>query len=166
VLQLGKVDLTSPAGKLLVQMLAAVAEMERDLLIERTQAGLERAKSQGRTLGRPTKVTPKDRKEIIDQHQGGMSISALARRYQVSRATIGRVIDGTEGGSTPKEAAAAPVAQPPVDAAPKARHGTKKATKAIRKPASKPVAARKADAPDMKLRATLERKGQRRLPAV
>ena len=45
--QLGTTDLTSAAGKLLLSMLAAVAEMERDLLIERTQAGLSRAKAEG-----------------------------------------------------------------------------------------------------------------------
>lgn len=48
VLQLGKLDLTSPAGKLMLAMLAAVAEMERDLIVERTQAGLARAKAEGR----------------------------------------------------------------------------------------------------------------------
>lgn len=45
--QLGNTDLSSAAGKLLLSMLAAVAEMERDLLIERTQAGLSRAKAEG-----------------------------------------------------------------------------------------------------------------------
>lgn len=49
--------LISPAaGKLLLSMLAAVAEMERDLLIERTQAGLSRAKAEGKKLGRPSKI--------------------------------------------------------------------------------------------------------------
>lgn len=57
VLQLGKLDLTSAAGKLMLTMLAAVAEMERDLLVERTQSRLERAKAQGKVLGRPSKTT-------------------------------------------------------------------------------------------------------------
>jgi putative DNA-invertase from lambdoid prophage Rac len=61
VLQLGNTELTSAAGKLLLSMLAAVAEMERDLLIERTQAGLARAKAEGKTLGRPFKTTPAQR---------------------------------------------------------------------------------------------------------
>ena len=52
VLQLGNTDLTSAAGKLLLSMLAAVAEMGPDLLVERTQAGLQRAKAEGKTLGR------------------------------------------------------------------------------------------------------------------
>lgn len=52
-LALGGVDLTSPAGKMTMQVLGAVAEFERDLLIERTQAGLTRAKAEGKKLGRP-----------------------------------------------------------------------------------------------------------------
>ena len=64
VLQLGNANLTAPAGKLLLSMLAAVAEMERDLLIERTQAGLARAKTEGITLGRPSKTALEQRSEI------------------------------------------------------------------------------------------------------
>jgi putative DNA-invertase from lambdoid prophage Rac len=52
-LALGGVDLTSAAGKMTMQVLNAVAEFERDLLIERTQAGLARAKLEGKKLGRP-----------------------------------------------------------------------------------------------------------------
>lgn len=91
VLQLGKLDLASPAGKLMLNMLAAVAEMERDLLVERTQAGLARAKSQGRVLGRPAKTTDSQRAEIINLRKTGASISALSRTYNVSRASIMRV---------------------------------------------------------------------------
>jgi putative DNA-invertase from lambdoid prophage Rac len=50
-LALNGIDLTSPAGKMTMQVIAAVAEFERDLLIERTQAGLTRAVSQGKQLG-------------------------------------------------------------------------------------------------------------------
>jgi putative DNA-invertase from lambdoid prophage Rac len=55
-LALGGADLTSAAGKMTMQILGAVAEFERDLLIERTQAGLARAKSEGKTLGRPKAI--------------------------------------------------------------------------------------------------------------
>ena len=91
VQQLGSTDLTSPAGKLLLSMLAAVAEMERDLLIERTQAGLVRAKAQGKQLGRPPKLTQRQRSEITKTLDEGMSISALSKLYAVSRATIAGV---------------------------------------------------------------------------
>lgn len=88
VLQLGKTDLSSAAGKLLLTMLVAVAEMERDLLIERTQAGLARAKREGKILGRPSKTTEAQRNEIINLLKSGESVSAVARQYRVSRANI------------------------------------------------------------------------------
>ncbi len=86
--QLGNNDLTSPAGRLLLTMLSAVAEMERDLLIERTQAGLERAKAEGKQLGRPSKTTDEDRQNILERLQTGDSVSQVARDFKVSRATI------------------------------------------------------------------------------
>lgn len=88
VLQLGKVDLASSAGKLLMTMLAAVAEMERDLLVERTQAGLARARAEGKVLGRPPKTTARQRDDIVRKYENGATISSLAREYGVSRATI------------------------------------------------------------------------------
>lgn len=62
MLQLGKLDLISPAGKMMLTMLAAVAEMGRNLLVERMQAGLARVKS-GKTLGRLSKTTAEQRAE-------------------------------------------------------------------------------------------------------
>jgi DNA invertase Pin-like site-specific DNA recombinase len=88
VLQLGTLDLTSTAGKMMLTMLGAVAEMERDLLVERTQAGLARAKSEGKTLGRPPKTTAEQRGDIIAKYVASESVSALARLYEVSRANI------------------------------------------------------------------------------
>lgn len=88
VLQLGKMDLGSPAGKLMLAMLAAVAEMERDLLVERTQSGLARAKSEGKILGRPTKTTTEQRAAIVAKYEQGVTISELARLYGISRASI------------------------------------------------------------------------------
>lgn len=92
VLQLGQLDLTSSAGKLMLAMLAAVAEMERDLLIERTQAGLTRAKAQGKRLGRPSKTTPAQRTAMQTAHASGESIGSIARRSGVSRATIAGIV--------------------------------------------------------------------------
>jgi putative DNA-invertase from lambdoid prophage Rac len=94
VLQLGKLDLASPAGKLMLAMLLAVAEMERDLLVERTQSGLACARAEGRTLGRPRKTNQEQRAAMIEAHQRGSSISALARLYAVSRATVLATVKG------------------------------------------------------------------------
>ena len=88
VLQLGKLDLTSPAGKLMLAMLAAVAEMERDLIVERTQAGLARARAEGKILGRRPKTTHEQRKAMTEAYASKQSISALAKLYGVSRSTV------------------------------------------------------------------------------
>jgi putative DNA-invertase from lambdoid prophage Rac len=88
VLQLGQTDLTSAAGKLLLTMLAAVASMERDLLVERTQAGLARAKAEGKRLGRPCKTTEAQRLEIRGLLALGKTVSEVARTYGVSRANV------------------------------------------------------------------------------
>lgn len=85
---LGSVDLASTTGKLLVTMLAAVAEMERDLLIERTHAGLARARSEGKAIGRPFKTTPAQRRDMLARLAAGASVSAMAREYGISRASV------------------------------------------------------------------------------
>lgn len=90
-LALGGVDLTSPAGRMTMQVIAAVAEFERDLLIERTQAGLSRAKVQGKTLGRPQSLNAAQQTEILAARKDGASLGVLAARYGVSRAAIQRV---------------------------------------------------------------------------
>lgn len=92
VLQLGKLDLTSSAGKLMLTMLAALAEMERDMLVERTQSGLARAKAEGKTLGRPVSTTDEQRTAMAARFAAGESISALARDYAISRASVMRVV--------------------------------------------------------------------------
>jgi DNA invertase Pin-like site-specific DNA recombinase len=58
------------------------------LLVERTHSGLERAKAQGKVLGRPAKTTDEQRNAIKAAHGAGTSISALAREYEISRASI------------------------------------------------------------------------------
>ena len=90
-LALGGVDLTSAAGKMTMQVLAAVAEFERDLLVERTHAGLARAKAEGKVVGRPSSLTDTDRAAIIAKRREGVSLGALAKDYGVSRAAIQRV---------------------------------------------------------------------------
>lgn len=88
VLALGQTDLTSPTGNLLMTMLAAVSQMERELIVERVQSGLNRAKAEGKKLGRKPKTTTTQKREIMAQLNGGSSVSEVARTYGVSRATI------------------------------------------------------------------------------
>lgn len=93
VLQLGNLDLTSKAGALMVKMLAAVADFERDLIIERTQAGLARAKAEGKRLGRPTKTTEGERAKIREALGAGRTVSEVAREYGISRALVHNIRD-------------------------------------------------------------------------
>lgn len=90
-LALGGVNLTSPAGRMTMQVIAAVAEFERDLLIERTQAGLKRAKAEGTALGRPRSLSAAQQSEILAARREGASLGFLASKYGVSRAAIQRV---------------------------------------------------------------------------
>lgn len=89
-LALGGTDLTSAAGKMTMGVIAAVAEFERDLLIERTQSGLSRAKAEGKTLGRPMTLTVAQQAEIAEKRKAGTSIRALAKEYGTSLASIQR----------------------------------------------------------------------------
>lgn len=90
-LALGGADLTSPAGKMTMGVIAAVAEFERDLLIERTQSGLARAKSQGKTLGRPKSISEVASKQVIARLKAGETVASLAREYGTSRQSVMRI---------------------------------------------------------------------------
>jgi len=90
-LQLGGVDLTSPAGKMTMQVINAVAEFERDLLIERTNAGIKRAKADGKIFGRPSALTNEQQAIVLQSLAAGIPVAQLARDYKTSRQTIMRV---------------------------------------------------------------------------
>jgi len=94
-LALGGVDLTSPAGKMTMGVIAAVAEFERDLLIERTHAGLERAKREGKTLGRTPALNPTQKQEALQKLAEGVPVAQVARDFKTSRTTIVRLRDKT-----------------------------------------------------------------------
>lgn len=92
-LALGGVDLTSSAGKLTMGVINAVAQFERDLLIERTQSGLARAKALGKPLGRPAALTTHQQAEVRSRIAAGETVSAIARDMGTSRQTIMRARD-------------------------------------------------------------------------
>ena len=96
-LALGGVDLTSPAGRMTMGVINAVAQFERDLLIERTQSGLKRAKAAGEVFGRPPTLTEAQRVAVQQQLAAGASVSALAKRYDTSRQTIMRARNAAQG---------------------------------------------------------------------
>ncbi|VWB77901.1 DNA invertase [Burkholderia lata] len=92
-LALGGVDLTSAAGRMTMQVLNAVAEFERDLLIERTHARIARAKAEGKAMGRPSALSDEQRADVLRELDAGASVAALARQFGTSRQTIMRVRD-------------------------------------------------------------------------
>lgn len=89
-LALGGVDLCSPAGRMTMGVISAVAEFERDLLIERTQSGLSRAKAEGKALGRPSILSPTQQEEVRAKRVEGVSLGSLAKIYGVTRSAIQR----------------------------------------------------------------------------
>lgn len=96
-LALGGVDLTSPAGKMTMQVISAVAEFERDLLLERTHSGLERARASGKRFGRPSTFNEEQKPAVLERINAGASISAVAREFGTSRQTVIRLRDKAGG---------------------------------------------------------------------
>ena len=86
------IDTTTPAGRMMMQMVGAFAEFEREMIRERTRAGLQTAREQGRVGGRPPKLTQEQRQDIVDNVASGRKTGAdMARLYRVSEATVSRI---------------------------------------------------------------------------
>lgn len=85
------VDLASPGGAFTMHVLGAVAQLERDLIIERTNSGIARARAQGKRVGRPPAVPEQKHPEILAALLEGQSVTAVAHRFRTSRPTIARI---------------------------------------------------------------------------
>ena len=85
------VDTTTPAGRALFQMMGVFAEFERAMIQERVKAGLERARRQGKRLGRP-RVSPEVERAIRAARKRGMGINKIARVIGVGVGTVARVV--------------------------------------------------------------------------
>jgi DNA invertase Pin-like site-specific DNA recombinase len=85
-----QIDTGGPLGRAVVVIIGAIAELERNLIVERVRAGMRRAKLEGRHIGR--KPLDLDREAILRDRQRGHSLSQLAKGHLVSRATIHRVL--------------------------------------------------------------------------
>jgi DNA invertase Pin-like site-specific DNA recombinase len=84
-------DTTSAHGRLMVTILAGLAEFERELILARTSDGRARAKARGVRFGRPAALTPHQRAEALQRLANGEVQADLARSYGVSQATISRL---------------------------------------------------------------------------
>jgi DNA invertase Pin-like site-specific DNA recombinase len=84
-------DLTTPAGRAMAGLLAIFAEFEREILRERTRAGLAQARLNGKRLGRP-ETAGQHATEIRKLHRFGISKSEIARRLQIGRTSVRRIL--------------------------------------------------------------------------
>jgi len=88
------IDTGGPLGRALVVIIGAIAELERNLIIERVRAGMRRAKLEGRRIGRaPLNV---DRDALLRDRQNGMSLADVARAHRISKASVCRVLKQTQ----------------------------------------------------------------------
>ena len=86
-------DTTTATGKLMLTMLSALSQFERDLIAERTIDGLKAARARGRCGGRPRSGTAKDRAQAVAMHEANiMSNTDIATKFGISRATLARWI--------------------------------------------------------------------------
>ena len=95
-----QIDTVGPLGRAIVVIIGAIAELERNLIIERVRAGMRRARLEGQRIGRPRLRI--DRDALVRDRGRGHSLSQLAKAYGVSRASVARLLQPPH---TPGEAA-------------------------------------------------------------
>jgi len=88
-------DTGGPLGRAVIVIVSAVAELERNLIIERVRAGLRRARLEGRQLGR--KPIEFDRASLLHDRTRGRSLSQLAKAYKISRTSVARALKQSDG---------------------------------------------------------------------
>ena len=93
------IDTTTPAGRMMMQMVGSFAEFERAMIRERTNAGLAQARAEGRVGGRRPKLTPAQQLDVVENVSSSRrSAAQMARLYNVSEPTISRIIAATRQG--------------------------------------------------------------------
>jgi DNA invertase Pin-like site-specific DNA recombinase len=94
-------DTTSAHGRLMVTILAGLAEFERELILARTGEGRKRAKARGVKFGRPSALTAHQRQEAMQRLAHGEAQADVAQTFNVSQATISRI--GVVGNETVRD---------------------------------------------------------------
>jgi DNA invertase Pin-like site-specific DNA recombinase len=84
------VDTSTPLGRALFSIVAALAELERSLIVERSVEGQRRARARGQHIGRPRRLV--DDRRIVELHRAGTSLRAIARALGLSRTVVTRVV--------------------------------------------------------------------------
>lgn len=89
------IDTKTPAGKLLMHVIGALAQFERDLIVERTKAGIAEYRARGGRIGQPPKLSPDDVKKAMKMIEAGDSVKEVAASFGVVPATIYNNLGGT-----------------------------------------------------------------------
>ncbi len=85
-----QLDTGGPLGRAVVVIIAAIAELERSLIIERVRAGMRRARLEGRRLGRPPLTI--NAAAVLQDRDRGMTLGQLAKTYRISRTSVSRIL--------------------------------------------------------------------------
>jgi DNA invertase Pin-like site-specific DNA recombinase len=92
IVQFDSIDITSAVGRMILTCMSAMAELERNLIVERTKAGLSRTKSQGTKLGQPLKIHPTLLRKLCQEKEDGATLDELTKKHNVPRNSIARNI--------------------------------------------------------------------------
>ena len=84
-------------GRLFVTIISAIAELERSLVVERVKSGMRRARLEGRQIGRARLDV--DRRQVIDDRRSGLSLTQVAKKHGISRASVCRLMKEASGNS-------------------------------------------------------------------
>jgi DNA invertase Pin-like site-specific DNA recombinase len=87
-------DTTSDIGKLVITIMSGIAQFERSLILTRTEAGIAKARANGKKFGRPSALDVGQKRKIADRYAAGETMAALAADYEVGEATIFRALQG------------------------------------------------------------------------
>jgi DNA invertase Pin-like site-specific DNA recombinase len=84
------IDTGGPLGRALLTIIGAISELERSLIVERVKAGMRRAKLEGRRIGRtPLNI---NREQVVQDRRSGMSLTKVATKHRISRASVCRLV--------------------------------------------------------------------------
>jgi DNA invertase Pin-like site-specific DNA recombinase len=87
-------DTTSDVGQLVITIMSGIAQFERRLILSRTEAGIQKAREQGKKFGRPSALDVGQKRKIAERYAAGETMAALAADYEVGEATIFRALQG------------------------------------------------------------------------
>jgi DNA invertase Pin-like site-specific DNA recombinase len=84
------IDTGGPLGRAMLTIIGAISELERSLIVERVKAGMRRAKLEGRRIGRtPLNI---NREQVVQDRRSGMSLTKVAKKHHISRASVCRLV--------------------------------------------------------------------------